>query len=281
VSATASALRCAVCAGETAPDARFAPAPIDRCADCGFGMLREGVAEASYDESYFENYAGGDYLRHEQQRRHESRVRLASVAPLIPPPARVLEVGAAAGFFLDEARRQGHSTAGVEPNEEMASHATATLGLDVRIGTLEEVALEEGAFDLACAFHVLEHIADPLDALGRMGAAVRPGGFVAVEVPNAGSAAAARRGVDWQPLDLPYHVGHHCPSSLARALERAGLEVLQVDSVPFAHYQRGPRPLVAARGLAEAMRGGDSPAVRPHPSDHQLLRGLARRPLIA
>lgn len=242
-------------------------------------MLRPGAAEATYDESYFDNYAGGGYLDHQRQRRHESRLRLDSLAPLLGRSARVLEVGAAAGFFLDEARRRGHSVLGIEPNEEMARYATQTLGLEVRHGTLEDVTLEDGSVEVACAFHVLEHIADPVQALRRMASVIQPGGFVVVEVPNAGSAAAARHGAGWQPLDLPYHVGHHCPSSLTRAFKRAGLQVTQVDTVSFAHYQRGPRPLRAARGLAEALRGGDSPAVRPHPSGHQLLRGLARRPL--
>lgn len=275
---TAASQVCPVCGKPAAADERFVPEPLLHCGDCGFTFLDPDVPEARYDEAYFENYVGGDYLAHEGQRRHESRLRLDSLGRIAPPPARLLEIGAAAGFFLDEARRRGYDVLGIEPNAEMAGYARTTLGIEVLTAGLDEADLEAGAFDLACAFHVLEHLPDPVAALRRIAAAVKPGGWVAVEVPNAGSAAARRRGHRWQPLDLPYHVGHHQPSSLAAALSRAGLEVVQIDTIPFAHYIDGSRALVALHGLSEARHGRDSPAVRPHPTSHQLLRGLARRP---
>jgi SAM-dependent methyltransferase len=190
----------------------------------------------------------------------------------------MLEIGAASGFFLDEARRRGYAGLGIELNAGMTDYARRTLGVEVITTGLDQADLEPNGFDLACAFHVVEHLPDPVAALRRIAAAVKPGGWVAVEVPNAGSAAARRLGRRWQPLDLPYHVGHHCPSSLGAVFTHAGLEVVQVDTVPFARYVSGPRALVALHGLSEAVRGGDSPAVRPHPCSHQLLRGLARRP---
>jgi SAM-dependent methyltransferase len=275
---TGELLACPVCEGVSSPDDRFAPDPLRRCASCGFTFLDPSGARVQYDDEYFENYAGGDYLGHEIQRRHESRLRLDSLALICPPPGRLLEVGAAAGFFLDEARMRGYDGFGIEANPEMAAQARQTLGLDVVDAQLEDVELEAEAFDLACAFHVIEHLPEPLPALRRITRAVRRGGWVVVEVPNAASVAARRLGRRWQPLDLPYHVGHHGPRSLAELMERAGLEVVQIDTVPFAHYVRGPRLLVAARGVSEAMRTGGPPMVRPDPSRHQLLRGLARRP---
>lgn len=270
---------CPVCGGASFDDERFAPGPLRHCGACGFSFLNPEASAAQYDDAYFENYVGGDYLAHERQRRHESGLRLDSLARVVPPPARVLEIGAAAGFFLDEARRRGYQGVGIEPNAEMAGYACRALGLEVIAGGLDEADLEDDGFDLACAFHVLEHLTDPVAALRRIAAALKPGGWLAVEVPNAGSAAARRRGRRWKPLDLPYHVGHHRPSSLAAALARAGLDVVQVDTVPFARYAHGPRAFAALRGLAESARGGDFPPMSPHPSSHQLLRGLARRPV--
>lgn len=278
MNATTASQVCPVCGESSAGDEWFAPEPLLHCGACGFTFLDASGPEARYDDAYFENYVGGDYLAHEGQRRHESRLRLDSLARIAPPPARLLEVGAAAGFFLDEGRRRGYHVLGIEPNAEMAGYARTTLGIEVITAGLDEVDLEASGFDLACAFHVLEHLPDPVGALRQIAAAVKPGGWVAVEVPNAGSAAARRRGHRWQPLDLPYHVGHHRPSSLVAALTRAGLEVVQIDTVPFAHYVDAPRALVALHGISEAVRGGDSPAVRPHPTSHQLLRALARRP---
>ncbi len=269
---------CSVCDGPTVPEDRFGPAPLFRCDRCTFVQLAGDVDPALYGDAYFAAYAGGDYLAEEGQRRHESRIRLDLLARVTPPPARLLEVGAAAGFLLDEARARGWEGVGVEPNDAMAAHARDALALDVRTGRLEDVALDDASFDAACAFHVVEHLDDPLDALRTVRAALRPGGHLLVEVPNAQSAAARRLGAAWQPLDLPYHVGHHGPASMRALLERAGFEVLRVDTVPFASYAARSRPELLARGAVEALRARTALPAGPHPSGHQLLRAIGRRP---
>jgi len=269
--------RCPICGGPGAPEDRFGPAPLARCTSCAFTFLEGPVDPALYGNEYFAEYAGGDYLAEEPQRRHESRLRLDLLAHVEQPPGRLLEVGAAAGFFLDEARQRGWDVCGIEPNEAMAAHARDALGLDVRAGLLGEVELPAERFDAACAFHVVEHIDAPLDALLAVRAALRDGGHLLVEVPNAESAAARRRGADWQPLDLPYHVGHHGPRSLRTLLERAGFEVLRIDTVPFALYGARGRAKLLVRGLVEGLRAGAVLPAGPHPTGHQLLRAVARR----
>lgn len=277
-SARAGALACPVCDAETVAEDRFGPAPLRRCGACGFVHLAGEVDPALYGDAYFAQYAGGDYLADEAQRRRESRLRLELLARATPPPARLLEVGAAAGFLLDEARAAGYEGVGVEPNDAMAAHAREALELDVRTGRLDEIALEPASFDAACAFHVVEHLDAPLEALRTVHAALRPGGHLLVEVPNAQSAAAQRLGARWQPLDLPYHVGHHGPRSMRTLLDRAGFDVLRIDTVPFAHYAARSRPELLARGAVEAARARAVLPAGPHPSGHQLLRAVARRP---
>jgi SAM-dependent methyltransferase len=272
------AATCPACGSASCLERRIGEASLRRCERCGFTFVPQPEDRSLYGDAYFESYSGGDYVGHEARRRHESRVRLDLLATVLPPPARLLEIGAAAGFFLDEARRRGYSGVGIEPNAAMAAHARETLGLGVRAGTLQEQELEPGAFDGACAFHVIEHLADPLSAVSRLRAALRPGGFLFIEVPNAQSTAAERRGAAWPPLDLPYHLGHFGPSSLRALLERAGLEVVLVDTIPFAIYGASSRIGVLARGAAEALRARAAQPPGPHPSGHQLLRVLARAP---
>lgn len=267
-----------MCDAATVPEERFGAAPLFRCDACTFMTLAGDVDPALYGDDYFAAYAGGDYLAEEPQRRHESRIRLDLLARVAAPPARLLEVGAASGFFLDEARVRGYEGVGVEPNDAMAAHARETLGLDVRTGRLGELPLATATFDAACAFHVVEHLDAPLDALRAVHAALRPGGHLLVEVPNAQSAAARRFGAAWQPLDLPYHVGHHGPRSLRTLLERAGFDVLRVDTVPFALYAARGRAELLVRGAVEAARARALLPAGPHPSGHQLLRAVARRP---
>jgi SAM-dependent methyltransferase len=273
-----ASVQCPICACDCQPASLFEPAALLRCRSCGFTFLPDRLDPDLYGDQYFDAYVGGAYLAHEAQRRHESSKRLEEIERFVSPPARMLEVGCAAGFFLDEARRRGYAADGIELNDTMAAHGRRQLGLDVHTGRIEDIELQPGSFDVACAFHVIEHLADPLESMVRIRSAVRPGGHIFVEVPNAESAAARRRGSKWKLLDLPHHVGHYGPRSLRALIERAELEVLQINTVPFAMYARCSPAMAAARGALEAARAYSPPSWRPHPSRHQLLRGVARRP---
>lgn len=240
-------------------------------------QLDGDVDPTLYGDGYFEQYAGGDYLEAEQQRRKESRIRIELLERVAPPPARLVEIGSAAGFFLDEARTRGYEVVGIEPNAAMAAHGRDVLSLDVRAGLLDDVALASASFDAACAFHVVEHLDDPRRALAEIHAALRPGGHLLVEVPNAASRAARRLRARWGPLDLPFHVGHHSPSSLRTLLQRSGFELLLLDTVPFAIYGASSRVELLARNAFESLRVRTLLPAGPHPDGHQLLRALARR----
>ncbi len=252
-----------------------------RCRECDFAFLPAAPDNGLYDETYFADYDGEDYLAAEPARRFESRRRLELLARHLPPPARLLEIGAAAGFFLDEARKHGYEVEGLELNDEMAAHARDAFGAEVTTGRLEDVDLEAEGFDGACAFHVLEHVPAPVEAVSAVRRTLRPGGVLEVEVPNAGSVVARRMGGNWPALKLPHHVGQHGPSSMAALLERAGFDVVAIDSVPFAHYAApgwSGAPVRAGMALREVVRARGALPPWRHPGGHQLLRAVGRRP---
>lgn len=270
---------CPVCGTAALPDAKLGGCDLARCPRCRFMFLLRaaGSAAALYDDGYFAAYAGGDYRDSEAQRRHESRLRLDWIARWAPPPARLLEIGAAAGYFLDEARERGYATAGVEVSPSMAAHARDALGLDVAADRVETASLPERAYDLVCAWHVVEHLPEPVRAVERLRAALAPGGHLAIEVPNAASALARRMGASWPALDLPHHVGHHGPRSLRTLLERAGLRVVALDTLPFGSYDRRGPAVRAARAGLDSVRARKPLPPGPHPTEHELLRAVAER----
>jgi SAM-dependent methyltransferase len=274
-------LSCPICGAESVPDTIFSPAPLRRCRACDFAFLPGTHNGRLYNHQFFANYDGHDYRAAERARRFESRRRLDLLARHLPPPARLLEVGGAAGFFLDEATRRGYQGAGVELNEEMAAYAREALRLDVRAGRIEDVELGEQTFDGACTFHVLEHVPAPAEAVTAVRAALRPGGILLIEVPNAGSEVARREGDRWPALKLPYHVGHFGPRSMAALLEAAELDVVAIDSVPFAHYAAPGMlglPVRGAMALREVVRARGAVPPWRDAGRHQLLRAVARRP---
>jgi SAM-dependent methyltransferase len=247
------------------------------CAACGLRFSPHRAA-AAHDEAYFEHYAGGAYDAQEDARRYEAAKRVQLLRRNVGGQAlnkRLLEVGAAGGWFLEAAAAAGFDGFGIEPADSEAARARAR-GLDVRTGTIEEADLPEGELDAVCAWHVIEHIPRPLGALQRLRTALRPGGVLLVEVPNVASVTARRMGEAWPHLDRAHHVAHFTPDAMRALLERAGFERVDVSTFPGSGYV----PLTAGQfvaSLGEAARIGALPR-RPHRWRHELIRAVAARP---
>ena len=194
------------------------------------------------------------------------------------PGGRLLDVGAAGGAFVLEAERAGYAAWGVEPTPAFAKRARGRLGLDVRTGTLEDLALEPGSLDVVTMWHVLEHVPAPLDALAHVHAALRPGGTLALEVPNFGSAVARRTGAAWGSLQPDVHVNQFSARALRALVERAGFAVAEVSTIPITPYlpplrRLAPRHLAARAKAARWLRTPRG----VHADGHELLRLAARR----
>jgi SAM-dependent methyltransferase len=272
---------CWACGAEANLDGDYAPAKLYRCGSCGFlfsPLRTTDELRELYDAEYFEEYTGGEsYEQDEAQRRYESKLRVEWVRGF-QEPGRLLEIGAASGYFLEAARDAGFSVLGIEPVAETAERARAQLGVEVIAGFLEDIDLAENSFDAACAWHVLEHLSEPGDAIARVARALKPGGCLFAEVPHIDSRAARRKKLSWRPLDLRHHVGHYNAAAMTALLERSGLTVIHVETFPFLGYVRPARaihPLVAGAQVKETLSLQTVPR-RAHPSKHELLRIVAQ-----
>jgi SAM-dependent methyltransferase len=250
---------CWACGAPAALDETFADEHLYRCPACGLlfaPFRRPEELEALYDDGYFDEYAAGEaYDEDEAQRRYEARLRVALLQRYIARGS-VLEIGAASGYFLDEARRAGFEVAGVEPGSQVAARARDKLGLDVQTGIIESARLPERHFDAACAWHVVEHLAEPAQALARLRQVLRPHGHLLVEVPNIESVYAHRWGKRWVNLDLGHHVGHYGRTSLERLLANHGFDVIEMETFPSLGYirpARAVRPIVLATQAKELL----------------------------
>jgi SAM-dependent methyltransferase len=147
------------------------------------------------------------------------------------PPGRLVDVGSGKGHFLDAARRAGWAVQGIEVSE--AAEAEARRRYDVTTTVVADWADAEasGPFDAITFWHVLEHLPDPVGALQRARPLLAPDGVVVVAVPNLASWQARLFGAAWLHLDIPRHIVHYTPETLAMVLSRAGFVVEHVDTV--------------------------------------------------
>ena len=149
------------------------------------------------------------------------------------PPGRLVDVGCGRGDLGGYLVDRGWSVTGIEPSANACDAARAR-GVDARQGTVETVVLEEGDYDAAVFRHSLEHVTDPVAALQRARAALRPGGLVLISVPNFGGWQSRRFRSRWYHLDLPRHRVHFTAAAIERAIGRAGLEPVSITTATSA-----------------------------------------------
>jgi 2-polyprenyl-3-methyl-5-hydroxy-6-metoxy-1,4-benzoquinol methylase len=272
---------CWLCGASTQPAAELAPLPFTACRACGFVFradLGRQELRGVYEQGRYERMGGERYAAELEARRRDARVRLRWLAPHARG-GTLLDVGAATGAFVAEALAAGFAAWGIEPTPAFARQAQTLTGVYVREGTLEDAALEDAALDVVTMWHVLEHVPDPLVQLERLRGALRPGGVLALEVPNYGSQVARRQRAAWPSLEPEVHVNQFAPATLRAALERTGFTLVELGTVPITPYlppaaRFAPRHLAARAKAALWLR-----TVRTrHPSGHELLRAIARRP---
>jgi 2-polyprenyl-3-methyl-5-hydroxy-6-metoxy-1,4-benzoquinol methylase len=176
---------------------------LHRCARCG--VLQARVVERELKTAYTK-MVDEAYVTEEAARRATCRKLLSAASPDLTEagPPLVLDVGCGVGLLLDEARRRGWRTQGVELSDWGVRRARH-LGLDVFQGDLEEAGFDPGSFDAVFMIDVLEHLADPVRTLATVSQVLRPGGVLCLVTPNAASAAAWVLGRRWWGM-LPGHV---------------------------------------------------------------------------
>jgi SAM-dependent methyltransferase len=101
----------------------------------------------------------------------------------------------------------------------------------VERATLERLDLRSGSLDCAIAWHVLEHLDDPLAALTQIGPWIRDGGRLVVACPNLASLQARIGGDRWFHQDVPRHRTHFTAVGLRRLVERTGFRVERMSHV--------------------------------------------------
>lgn len=171
---------------------------------------------------------------------------------------RILEVGCGPGHFLRLAAEAGCSVVGVEFNDA-AAQAARHLGFRVH-ATLEHALAAGEQFDWVFAFHVLEHVADPIAFLGLLRRLMKPNGRIGIAVPNQDGPV---RFIEPCVQDMPpHHATRWSRTTFRHAAQRVDLSIVRVAREPLteenAYYYTtyGPQWLFPRHGdRASIVRG--------------------------
>lgn len=174
---------------------------------------------------------------------------LDGLEPLRPAgEARILDAGCGSGRNMVELARRG-AVSGVELAEQSLEAARGRDLGPVLPGSLDEpLPFGDGAFDLAVALDVLEHVADDAAALRELARVLAPGGRLLVTVPQYPWL--------WGEHDvLAHHHRRYTRRTLLRRAADAGFETERVTA-----FNTVLLPPIAAARMLQRMRRRAEPA---------------------
>jgi len=165
---------------------------------------------------------------------------------------RILDAGSGRGFYLKFLRAaSGADLTGLEYEHEFASMARDALGdlpgITLVSGSVYDPPFPDEAFDKIILSEVLEHLPDDAGGLRSLARVLKPGGLIAITVPN------ANYPFWWDPINKTLetlfhthvrrgafagiwanHVRLYTHDELFRTVWRSGLEL--VDARSFTHH---------------------------------------------
>jgi 2-polyprenyl-3-methyl-5-hydroxy-6-metoxy-1,4-benzoquinol methylase len=197
--------------------------PYKTCSRCGAKCLHpipdENELRAYYNSSY-------KVPRIEVEKGIAvSAPRVLAELDLHRDGSKLLEVGCSYGFFLNHARRRGWEVVGIELDQEAVAFGKRQFGLDIYSGTIEESKDLSPPYDVIAAFHVIEHVIDPMRFLNACRSFLRRNGVMMLKTPNAASWVAKCTGQHWIWHCPPAHIHLFTPQALKLAAEKSGFAI--------------------------------------------------------
>lgn len=180
-----------------------------------------------YSADYFSAAAGGfGYVDYDQDKLPmipTFKKYLSLLKKLAPAPGRLLDIGAATGFFVRLAKADGWQAEGVEISD-FAANQGRQRGLNIMTGTLTTLSLPASSYEAVTMLDVLEHLTDPLTTLTEVYKVLKPGGLLLINTPDASSLVARRLGKNWHLLVPPEHLHYFGRANLTDFLSQNGFE---------------------------------------------------------
>ncbi|SEN76926.1 class I SAM-dependent methyltransferase [Bradyrhizobium sp. OK095] len=209
---------------------------LRRCGACAGVYLAPDFTAQSLDVFYREHYRR--LFPSETIWRNERRffawrgdkaiadARLARIAPYLSTGAHLFEMGSGFGAFLGAVGAlhiQGLRLSATEPDGASRTRLLQGASVDF-LADME--ALNPESVDVVAAFHVLEHLPDPMAFLRAVYNVLRPAGRAFVEVPD------MMQGLRFANYVHPAHLSYFTADTLSRIARAAGFDVLHAGAHP-------------------------------------------------
>ncbi|MCX5785053.1 MAG: class I SAM-dependent methyltransferase [Elusimicrobia bacterium] len=164
-----------------------------RCRNCGLiwiGDVKKEKLENFYNEKYYNNSTKigyQNYLADEINHRANAVNLLETVSKTIKLKGlKILDVGCAHGFLLDEARKRECEVFGVELSKCAYEYAKNKLKLNVFNSELNYDLFAADYFDVVFLVGTIEHLRDPDAVIDKIKRIIKKNGLLVITTINTG-----------------------------------------------------------------------------------------------
>jgi 2-polyprenyl-3-methyl-5-hydroxy-6-metoxy-1,4-benzoquinol methylase len=219
----------------TSPDTFLAV----QCKRCSLVYLNPRPTLGDLDQIYPPNYHAYEFSQesfgfvYRVRQRLEAK-RLLSYCKGLRSGAKIVDIGAGDGFHLELLQKFGDRSwqlEGVEPSER-AVLAARNKGLQVHQGTVQEVNLAQGSYDLALMIATIEHVDDPAAVLRSVRSLLKPGGRIVIITDNTDTLdfklSKARH---WGGYHFPRHWNLFNRNTMRNLARKIDLEIVELDTI--------------------------------------------------
>ncbi|NQU94900.1 MAG: methyltransferase domain-containing protein [Candidatus Omnitrophica bacterium] len=173
-----------------------------------------------------------------QIRKNKKRIRMIEKSK--PQKGNLLDIGCGVGELVYVAGKQGWQATGIEVSKKLTQYAKEAFNIDLLLGDVNNLALQEKSFDVICLNSVLQYVQDPLGMLKKAKSLLKKTGILFIEITNE-DALVFKMGDFFKTLvsgeQITTHLSPLFPTfqiygfnkkSLSRALNEAGFKVSNV-----------------------------------------------------
>lgn len=221
---------CPVCNCGTKTKFRKSSINLLECKNCKFVFVFPIPSIQTQEKYYEESHKRGLYRIHSDDdkfmRKKLNKNRFDEIKKF-NPKGNLLDIGCAAGFFLDEANQNGLECYGIELSDEAVKKAKMN-HKNIFQGYLEQAQYPENFFDIITMYDIIEHVVDLDSIFKEICRITRPGSLLVISTPDISSWHAKLMGKNWGMITPQEHLFYFSPQNMKIFLKKHDFEVLEL-----------------------------------------------------
>ncbi len=217
---------------------------IVKCRDCGLILVNPRLNQGEITKRYNKNY----YIRPKNppksllgydnyperfisgKEKLKNQLILQKIADFKPQPGRLLDVGAATGFFVRDAQKSGWQVEGVEISSWASKYGQQKLKVKIKQGQLKEQKYPRSSFDAVTMTDFLEHVQNPNQEIKEAHRILKPKGILYLETLNfAGWFNQKIIGKNYVHMAPSLHLTYFGQKQLVRLLTKNSFKILLIE----------------------------------------------------